>query len=143
MLHFSLDVTNLPIRGVNTLINVFETKDPKIIQNSIDNFNKEIKWDGMFDLEEANRRFLNNSIMFVAEHDKSIYGHCWLNEISELKYKIYNVYSQNSKTPKNYGATDMLFYVIKNYTKGVVVADVDEWNEKSINMFKKLGFEEI
>lgn len=143
MLHFLLEVSKLPQRDPNTEINVFETKDHTLIQTSIDNFNNEIKWDGMFDLNEANRRFSNNSIMFVALHDDLVYGHCWLAKISDTEYKIYNVYSKQTENVRNYGATDMLFYVIKNYTNGIVVSDVDEWNEKSINMFKKLGFEEI
>jgi hypothetical protein len=143
MLHFSLNVEKLPLRAKNEIIEVFETKDPKIIQESIDNFNKEIKWDGMFDLEEAKKRFLNNSIMFVAKYNESLYGHCWLAKISDFNYKIYNVYSKKTEILRNYGGTDMLYYVIKNHTKGNVEADVDDWNVKSINMFKKLGFKEI
>ncbi len=143
MLHFKLEVQNLIFRELNPSINVFETKDPVIIQNTINNFNNEIKWEGMFDLNVANDRFLSGSRMFVATFNDMLYGHCWLDFKNELNHVLYNVYSKSTDTPRKYGGADMLYHVIKNETKGAVEVEIDDWNTKSINMFKKLGFVQI
>jgi RimJ/RimL family protein N-acetyltransferase len=37
----------------------------------------------------------------------------------------------------------MLFYIIENYTNTTILANIDDWNIKSINVFTKLGFRPI
>ena len=135
MINFILNSDDLIYRDISDNIEIIETHDPKIIEYCIEMFNVDIKWDYMFDIDEAQNRILNGHKLFVAYYQKIIYGYCWLNDNI-----IYNVFSKQHTGKRNYGATDMIYLVIKNHTNGPVKSFVDEWNEKSINVFKKLGF---
>jgi len=94
----------------------------------------------MFDINDAILRFNNEEKFFVGYWDNNIFGYCWLKKLDTNSYHIYNVFSKHTGTKREYGATDMLYYVIKNNTTGEILANIDDWNEKSINVFNKLGF---
>jgi hypothetical protein len=134
MINFILNSDDLIYRDISDKIEIVETHDPQTIEYCINMFNNEINWDGMFDIGEAQNRILNGHKLFVAYYQKIIYGYCWLN--NDI---LYNVFSKQYIGNRNYGATDMIYVVIKNYTNGPVKSFVDEWNEKSINVFKKLA----
>jgi hypothetical protein len=136
MINFILSANNLIHKNISEEIEIIETHDPEIIKHCIEMFNNEINWDKMFNIDEAQNRILNSHKFFVAYYQKTIYGYCWLNDNI-----IYNVFSKQHDGKRNYGATDMIYLVIKNHTNGPVKSFVDEWNEKSINVFKKLGFD--
>ena len=135
MINFILNPNNLIYRDISEDIEIVETHDPEIIKHCIKMFNNEISWDKMFNLDEAQNRILNGHKFFVANYQKMIYGYCWLDDDV-----IYNVFSKHHIGERNYGATDMIYLVIKHHTNGPVKSFVDEWNEKSIRVFKKLGF---
>ena len=140
MIEFTLKDNELKERELPEYIYITEVTNETIIKNCIEFFNQEIKWDGMFDLDEAKRRINNGDKFFTGYQNGMIFGYCWLTKLDTGHYKIYNVFSRKTEQPRTYGATDMLYYVIKNHTKGIVSAEVDEWNTKSINVFTKLGF---
>lgn len=140
MIKLRLDYQDLLHRDLSIKLNIFQTNDPGIIQESIDNFNEEIDWENMFNLDIALNRISVGDKFFVAKHDENLFGYCWLKENSKNKYFIYNVFSKKLPKIREYGATDMLYFVIKNNTRGEIYSEVDKWNNKSINMFKKLGF---
>lgn len=140
MINFILTQENLNERDIPENLYIIENTTERIIENCIEFFNNEIKWDGMFDLKEAKRRINNGDKIFTGYQNGMVFGYCWLTKIDKDYYKIYNVFSRKTEQPRTYGATDMLYYVIKNHTKGVIIAEVDEWNTKSINVFSKLGF---
>lgn len=143
MINFILRQENLNDRVLSDNLNIVEETNERIIENCIEFFNSEIKWDGMFDLNEAKSRINKGDKFFVGYQNGIIFGYCWLTKLDINHHKIYNVFSRSTKQPRTYGATDMLYYVIKNYTKGDVIAEVDEWNTKSINVFMKLGFNQF
>ena len=111
-----------------------------IIQECIDSFNSEIVWDKMFTVNDSVIRIKNGDIFFVGYYDNYLFGYCWLNKITDNLFKIYNVFSKKSNINREYGATDLLYFIIKNHTRGTIISEVDEWNSKSINVFRKLGF---
>jgi hypothetical protein len=135
MINYILNSNDLIDRNISEEIEIQETYDYQIIKHCIKMFNNELNWDLMFNLDDAQDRILNGHKFFVAYHEKNIYGYCWLDDDV-----IYNVFSKQHVGERNYGATDMLYLVIKNHTNGPVKSFVDEWNKKSINVFKKLGF---
>jgi hypothetical protein len=135
MINFILNRDDLIHRNISDNIQIVETHESQIIEHCIEMFNNEINWDGMFNIDEAQNRILNGHKFFVAYYEKNIYGYCWLNDNT-----IYNVFSKQHTGKRNYGATDMIYVVIKNHTDGPIKSFVDEWNVKSINVFKKLGF---
>jgi hypothetical protein len=135
MINFILYPNNLIDRNVSEDIETKETYDYQVIKHCIKMFNDEISWDMMFNLDEAQDRILNGHKFFVAYYKNEIYGYCWLDDNI-----IYNVFSKQQTDKRNYGATDMIYLIIKNHINGPVKSFVDEWNEKSIHVFKKLGF---
>jgi hypothetical protein len=135
MFNYILNPNDLIDRNVSKNVEIKETYDYQIIKHCIKMFNSEVNWDMMFNLDDAQDRILNGHKFFVAYHEKDIYGYCWLDDDV-----IYNVFSKQHIGERNYGATDMIYVVIKNHTNGPVKSFVDGWNEKSINVFKKLGF---
>jgi RimJ/RimL family protein N-acetyltransferase len=139
MIGFKLIKENLIQRNVsNTEIRI--SIDESEIQKCIDLFNKEIKWDGMFDLTEAKRRIISGDIMFIGYHKNEIFGYCWLKKISERSFLYYNLFSKANPKERNYGATDLLYLIINKHTEGEISSLIDEWNYKSIRVAEKLGF---
>ena len=92
MIHFNLNYHNLIHRDLSDKLSIIETVDRDIIQESINNFNNEIMWDGMFDLNKTIRRFREGDKFFVAKYNGEIFGHCWLKKESTNKFYIYNVF---------------------------------------------------
>lgn len=139
---FTLKYNELLERDISN-IDIFETTDINVIHKCIDMFNYEVKWNDMFDLNIAFNRINNGDKMFVGYYKNELFGYCWLQKISPDTYCIFNVFSKKEPIIRNYGATDLLYLVIKNYTHDNIVASVDDWNIKSINVFNKLGFNKI
>ena len=140
MIRFVLNKKDLPKRNHPIGLNVTEASDEYIIMQCINLFNRDLEWDGMFDVFDALRRIEDGQKMFVGWINGKIFGYCWMETIFEDEYYIYNVFSEKTNEPRTYGATDMLYDVIKNNTKGKIKAKVDDWNTKSIRVFEKLGF---
>lgn len=139
MINFVLNKENLIERNLPSELMVCKTSDAFAILKCIDLFNDEIKWDSMFTLWDALRRIEAGEKMFVGLYNGEIFGYCWVIDRDYDTY-IYNVFSKSTIDRRKYGATDMLYYVIKNHGNKIISAKVDEWNVKSIKVFEKLGF---
>jgi len=137
MINFELKYENLIEREIHNNLIVTETKDLNIIESCINLFNSEIIWEKMFTIKDSEIRIKNGDVFFVGYYNNDLFGYCWLTKNDT--FKIYNVFSK-THINRIYGATDLLYFVIKNYTSGIIISEVDEWNLKSINVFKKLGF---
>ena len=110
------------------------------VLTSISNFNLEIEWDKMFTLEEANSRVSNNMRMYIGFIDSKVFGHVWFRDYKDGSY-LFNLFVKNKTETKNYTGTEFASDIISRFEdKYPVYADVDEWNEKSIRLFKRLGF---
>lgn len=140
MFRYKLNYTNLIKRTIHPNFKIKETEQFSIIQTCIDYFNSEIQWDNMFTLPVAINRINNGDKMFIGLYNDEIIGYCWLHQNTDLNYYIYNIFIKTTDTPRNYGATDMVYFVIENYTNGFIEMDIDEWNIKSQHMANKLGF---
>jgi hypothetical protein len=139
MIRFVLNHENLIERSLPYMFMVVDIKHPETIQECIDDFNAEVQWKNMFTLGDAIERIMKGEKMYVGYHNGKRFGYCWVIQKDYNTY-IYNVFSRKLPFPRVYGATDLLYYVIKNHGNKVISADVDEWNDKSIRMFEKLGF---
>jgi hypothetical protein len=144
MIPFKLDNIDFTPLGteyevVKVDCNNFESNKQYILK-SIDNFNLEIEWNSMFTLEEANNRVLSNMRMYVGLVDSKIFGHVWFKNYKDGSY-LFNLFVKNKGKTENYTGTEFTSDIIKRFEKKYpVYADVDEWNEKSIKLFKRLGF---
>jgi len=96
--------------------------DTDLIQQSIDLFNSEIQWEGMFDLNIAQMRIYEGSRMFILI-DKEVLGFTWF----ENDY-LYNFFVSQNRTKGdsqefckytcNLIGTDIRLYVVQDNIRG-------------------------
>lgn len=150
MINFKLEPKNFLYLG--TEYNIIEiTKNNyknyiNLIEKTIQNFNEEIEWNEMFDLETSINRFENDMKMYIGVIDNEPFGHIWAeftNTVS-LNRNLYNLFIKNRVKKKNYTGKEFLSCVIEKYLKEYnLFCEVDDWNIKSIKLFEKLGFKRI
>jgi hypothetical protein len=144
MISFSLSKNNfIPLQREYTIIKIdsinFESNKNYVL-DSIHNFNSEIKWDNMFTLDDANNRVFNNMRMYIGLIDSEVFGHVWFKDYKDGVY-LFNLFVKNNTTNKTYTGTEFTSDVINRFeTQYPIYANVDSWNEKSIRLFKGLGF---
>jgi hypothetical protein len=126
----------IPLLVIN--LDTFDSNIP-IINQCITMFNSQLEWDSMFDISEARRRVAIGDIMYIGIDD-GVYSYLWVNHNTDY-YFIYNVFSNNIRSNPNRTGKDLLYSVIKSYLLDKDCrCEIDGWNTKSINLFKKLGF---
>lgn len=109
-----------------------------IVKECIDLFHTEIKWDGMYTLDEAVERFENGYYNFVLISDNIIYGYFWMNSTF-----LENIFMRSNGIVKKWKGREFASHIINTQYKNVEITNyVDDWNEKSIKLFKSLGFVE-
>ena len=140
MIKYKLNYEDLVERNIHPDFKIVETTDDNIIQHVIDLFNSKIKWDGMFDLEEANNRITNGNKLFVGYFENNIIGYCWMYPINHTEYYLYNLFIQEDSIDRKFGGTDLVYLIIKYYTNGMITSSIDDWNIKSQKVVEKLGF---
>jgi hypothetical protein len=134
----SLAITSdtIPLLVIN--LDTFDSNIP-IINQCIELFNSQLEWDDMFDISEARRRIVSGDTMYIGIDDE-VYSYLWVNDNPNY-YFIYNVFSNNIRNNPNYTGKDLLYSVIKSYLLDKDCrCEIDEWNIKSINLAKKMGF---
>lgn len=144
MIYFNLNKDDFISLGTKyTVVKVDQSNfesNRQYILDSINNFNSEIEWDEMFTLEEAGSRVLNNMKMYIGLVDSKVFGHVWFREYKDGSY-LFNLFVKNKAKTENYTGTKFISDVINRFENEYpIYADVDEWNEKSIKLFNRLGF---
>ena len=138
MIRFLLNHSNL--KEIITNVEIKILTDENEIQKCIDLFNSEIIWDSMFNIQIALDRIKKGELLFAAYKNKNIFSYCWLQQRNNNEYYLYNVFSKKSNTLRKVGVIDLLYLVIKYYTKGTILVEIDEWNTQSQKVANKLGF---
>jgi hypothetical protein len=111
-----------------------------IIQQSIDLFNSELTWDEMFNMEISHNRISMGHRMFIGIENNKVYGYFWV-EIIDNSYYIYNLFTTKNLIRFGYTGRHLLSIVInKILFDKPCFAKIDKWNQKSINLAKKIGF---
>jgi hypothetical protein len=111
------------------------------VEKSISNFNDEIFWDEMFDLNEASHRINNDMKMYIGIINNEPFGHVWFKDYMDGRL-LFNLFVKNKVDDKKYGGTTFISNILKKYelVNVPIYCGVNDWNEKSIKLFKKLGF---
>jgi hypothetical protein len=117
-------------------------KHLSIVKECIDLFHTEIKWDGMYNLDDAIQRFNDGYYNFVLISDNIIYGYIWsIWEDGILFFE--NMFMRKFKINKKWKGREFLSSIINtNYNNCEIYYYVDSWNIASIKMTKSLGFRE-
>lgn len=110
------------------------------IEKCIKLFNDEIVWSGMFDINQAEQRIKDGKELYIGLIENEIFGYTWFEDYKDGK-KIFNVFVRNNQKDRKYSGSEFISQIIKEFQPNrTIYAEVDEWNIKSIGMFKKLGF---
>jgi hypothetical protein len=114
------------------------------VEKSISNFNEEISWNQMFDLNEALHRINNDMEMYIGVIDNEPFGHVWFKDYRDGRL-LFNLFVKNNVKDRKYSGTTFTSNILKKYEliKSPIYCEINDWNEKSIKLFKKLGFEVI
>jgi hypothetical protein len=111
-----------------------------IIQQSIDLFNSELTWDEMFNMEISHNRISMGHRMFIGIENNKVYGYFWV-EVIDNSYYIYNLFTTKNLIRFGYTGRHLLSTVInKILFNKPCFGKIDKWNQKSINLVKKMGF---
>ena len=115
-------------------------KKLSLISECITLFNTEIEWDGMYNLTDAIKRFEDGYVNFILIENNIIYGYVWFIK-NTTNVLLLNLFMRNNNIHKKYKGREFISNVIyNNYNEYNIHNHVDEWNIKSINLFKSLGF---
>lgn len=111
-----------------------------LIENTINYFKNEIKWDDMFEIENVIERLEQNMTLYLGLYDGDVYSHVWFKDDNDGKL-LFNLFVRNDVIFKPYTGKEFVSNIINRYESNQnIYCNVDEWNEKSIKLFKSLGF---
>jgi hypothetical protein len=111
-----------------------------IVKECITLFNSELEWDGMYNLTDAIKRFEDGYVNFILIENNVIYGYVWFIQ-NTTNVLLLNLFMRNNNIHKKYKGREFISNVIyNNYNEYNIHNHVDDWNIKSINLFKSLGF---
>ena len=143
MIQYKLNCEDLIEHNIHPDFKLVEVTNDIIIQKCINLFNSEIQWNDMFDSNEALDRIKRGEKMFVGYKNEDVFSYCWIRQDNEQSYYLYNVFSKKPKSLRKIGAIDLLYLVIKHYTIGKIIVEIDEWNTQSQKIAEKIGFKPI
>lgn len=140
-MRFEIDITEYELlENPNYILEVdINSVNFTELQNEIDEFNKEIQWDGMWNLDDAKNRLNSNWKLIIYRPDK-IRGWYWLDNTNEPR----NLYINHNF--RNMGIGKEMHFALLNVCKRLgmnkVECSIDDWNTISIKCIKKAGWKE-
>ena len=140
---FEINIENYIVTETPTYIIEVDIKtlNFKELSNEIDEFNKEIKWDGMWDIEEVINRLSNGWRFIIFKPEDKIKGWYWLDNTGEPR----NIYVNNHY--RGIGIAREMQFKLLNICKSLgmdrVECSIDDWNTTSMKSFKSTGWYEI
>ena len=102
------------------------------IKQSIDSFNAEIEWEGMWTLEEAGIRFSKYQVLFLLRDEEGALGHVWFDE--DYWYNLF-IHPRRKE-----GTVQKFTYHCFNYIPyKEIFAYVDDWNIRAKKYVESVG----
>ena len=126
------------ISGPLTRDILYITKDnfnqfESLVKETIDTFNKHVKYPEMWNLEDAKFRLKNNQSLFIGYDRQGALAHVWFD-----KDYLYNCFV-NPRRPEGYGVT-FITKCLQSVPHRKIRLYCDEWNIKAQKFFEKVGF---
>jgi hypothetical protein len=122
----------------------FEYYEPQIIC-LIGYFNKEYKWDGMFDIEEVKNRIVTGHTLFILYYDAQPIGYVWFKELDDTTCFGYNLYvTKQIDRPAN---APKWFYnkvsgtMLEKYD--TIKVEIEDWNKVVFGLVESIGYKLI
>jgi hypothetical protein len=114
-----------------------------LIQECIDSFNDEIDWEDMFNLNKAILRLSNGMVLYVCIDGNNPLGYVWFKG-QDNNRNLFNLFFRNKNVVKKCTGKEFVSDVINRFEYNkIIYCTVDDWNEKSIKLFKRLGFQKL
>lgn len=137
---FKIDLTNYDIVEISSYIievdNITHILDKLL--DEIDQFNREIKWDGMWGVTEAETRLIDGWKLVVFTPNDTIKGWYWLDTMGVCKNLYVNKEYRNRGIGRDMNLA--LFNICKKINMNEVVCYIDDWNISSIRCIEKSGW---
>lgn len=138
-----IKIDDLTITHINNqyLLDEYST----LINQLINSFNLEYKWDDMFDINDVKKRIEQSNDLFLLHYGNNAIGYVFFKEIDDTTCFGYNLYiTKLVNRPKNvsewfYSETCERMFL--KYNK--IECEIENWNELVIKMVTKLGYDEI
>jgi hypothetical protein len=112
----------------------------RYVEKSIQHFKDELDWEGMFDTNVVVKRLQSGMVLYLGIYDSDVFGHVWFSDYKDGRF-LFNLFVRNNVKEKKYTGKEFVSDIIFRYEYDkIIYCEVDEWNEKSIKLFEKLGF---
>lgn len=116
------------------------TIDYKKLADEIEEFNEELNWDGMWTVDDARNRLLNDWKLILFIPEAKIRGWYWLDNEKEPR----NIYV--NREYRGLEIAKYLNFKLLNICKMLgmeeVKCEINDWNLRSMRCFKKAGWVE-
>ena len=131
-----------PTEGRNSLsyirITNKEYKSHKhLINQTINTFNSQIKWEDMWDIYDAEVRLNQKQILYLLLDSNKPIGHVWYES-----YYLYNAFVSKERRDGDsvWFIQETMWDMKEKNNIEFVKLYVDSWNERAIKFWKKLNF---
>jgi len=138
---FKIDLTNYNIVEIPSYIIEVNNITPILdkLLDEIDQFNREIKWDGMWGVTEAETRLIDDWKLVVFTPNDTIKGWYWLDTMGVCKNLYVNKEYRNRGIGRDMNLA--LFNICKKINMNEAVCYIDDWNISSIRCIENSGWE--
>jgi len=140
---FKIDLTKYIISNIpSSIIEVdISTINLDELFEAINEFNAEIKWDGMWNIIEAECRLKNNWRLILFKPNGIIKGWYWLDNTNEPKNLYINKEYRNKGVGKDMHLA--LINICKKINMNEVICYIDDWNISSIKCIENAGWSAV
>jgi hypothetical protein len=122
----------------------FEYYEPQII-SLINYFNKEYKWDEMFDIEEVKNRITSGHILFILYYDSNPIGYVWFKELDNSNCFGYNLYVTKQidrpTTAPKWFYNKVSGIMLEKYNS--IKVEIEDWNGVVFDLVESIGYKQI
>tara|TARA_B110000902_G_scaffold131872_1_gene153135 strand:+ start:210 stop:674 length:465 start_codon:yes stop_codon:yes gene_type:complete len=125
----SLSIIN--INNSNFLENI------SYIDTTVDTFNSEIQWNGMWNRDSAHERVEHKHTLFILLENDIPIGHLWYD--SDYVYNVY-VSKERQDGDASWFVHETMLLMNKEHSIDTFRLCVDEWNGRAKSFFKKIGY---
>jgi RimJ/RimL family protein N-acetyltransferase len=140
---FKIDLTNYSITELPSYI--IEVDNISIILDKlleeINQFNLELKWDGMWSVTEAENRLIDGWKLIVFNSNDKIKGWYWLDKIGVSRNLYINKEYRNRGIGREMNLA--LFNICKKVNMNEIVCYIDDWNISSIKCIENSGWSRV
>ena len=116
MIRYRRDLDVYQFYSTPNQISYWKEIDEDKLQSAIDLFNEEIKWDRMWNVEDAKKRLKEGRLMVVLEIDDKLRGWYWLNYETKEGLNLY-VHKDSRNRGYGFGLISYIFLEIRNKYK--------------------------